>query len=344
MSGVRFFQIHKDGKNINDGASYGHLEQACRVLTEAPNGSEVVEISALGAVIRRYSKQECQRARAGLPLAAAPAKYPGRRNIVVALSVIVPIIAILASFFVPEVRHKLGLEKSPVVTAPSKPEVSSRVGAKAALSESGPAVEPEPKTIQQSKTKVKGDNNVVGNNVSGNGNIVGNQNQVSLSPAPNVQVNNAPNGIAISGGIVNSPTVNNFGPPPLPTPTVTVCETHPTAPAAGQYLTVLTLSTNVPIPRAWYALFFDGPIGDGKAEMDGHAFGFEHTRADKMPDPEKSFLFRVISVDFGTNVWSPGAAIKVTIPSKQRVGLVKVLSGSGENGLDENLMFKCGNA
>ena len=35
-------------------------------------------------------------------------------------------------------------------------------------------------------------------------------------PAPSVQVNTAPYGIAIAGGIVNNPTVNNYGPKKLP--------------------------------------------------------------------------------------------------------------------------------
>jgi hypothetical protein len=33
-----FFQIHKDGKNINDQVTYEKFEQASRALTEAPEG------------------------------------------------------------------------------------------------------------------------------------------------------------------------------------------------------------------------------------------------------------------------------------------------------------------
>jgi hypothetical protein len=52
---------------------------------------------------------------------------------------------------------------------------------------------------------VKGNNNVAGNNVSGDKNVIGNNNQTGPTA-------NAPNGIAIAGGTVTNPTVNNYSP------------------------------------------------------------------------------------------------------------------------------------
>jgi hypothetical protein len=87
--------------------------------------------------------------------------------------------------------------------------------------------------------------------------------------------------------------------------------------------------------QPYYAFFFDKPVLDGSASMDGHGFGYTHSRADKLPNPERSFVFRVISIDFGSNVWTPSGEIKVSIPSEEPIHLVNVLYGSEESPIAE---------
>ena len=107
--------------------------------------------------------------------------------------------------FAPGVWRRLNLEKptpmvpprsAPVATTPQIPSPENSEAPKKAL------------TSQRTKVTVKGDRNTAGNNVAGNRNIVGNDNQTGA-------IANAPNGIAITGGSVTNPTVNNFGPSPL---------------------------------------------------------------------------------------------------------------------------------
>ena len=100
------------------------------------------------------------------------------------------------------------------------------------------------------------------------------------------------------------------------------------------------------ITRPWFFFFFDGPVESGSVSMDGAAYGCNcPMRAEKMPNPERSFGFRTTSINFGTNVWFPkDGAIKATVPSKDPVNLVRVLSGGGDNpdvGLPENLLYTC---
>lgn len=64
---------------------------------------------------------------------------------------------------------------------------------------------PKPKVSQRTTARVKGNGNVAGNNVSGDKNVIGNNNQTGPTA-------NAPNGIAIAGGTVTNPTVNNYAP------------------------------------------------------------------------------------------------------------------------------------
>jgi len=150
-----------------------------------------------------------------------------------------------------------------------------------------------------------------------------------------------PNGICIGGDNKGDARVYNFGPPPPPIPTVTICVTHPTGPEGTERKTVLKFETDVEIMEAWYALFFDGPVGEGTVEMPTGSFGYTHGRADKMPNPENSFVFRSTSINFGVARWLPNNPLKVTIPSKDPVNLVKVLSGSAENGRDEIFVYRC---
>jgi hypothetical protein len=155
-------------------------------------------------------------------------------------------------------------------------------------------------------------------------------------------VNIAPNGIAVSGGIVNNPTVNNYGPPPPPIPSITICISDLPRSPDGVYTKQFLLNTSSPVMEAWIALFFDGAVLDGSATSDPGSFGYSHGRADKLPDPENSFWLKVTSVDFGLPRWLPGRTIKVLIPSKEPVNMRKILTGSGNDGFDAPLLFPCG--
>jgi hypothetical protein len=242
------------------------------------------------------------------------------------LTAVAVVVAVLTLFASREARQWLHLEKKeaskveiqaapqnvlPNPVEPTRPESS--------LLPNGAA-----RPTQKMTANVKGNSNVAGNS-----NITANSNQTAQSAV-------APNGIAITGGTVTNPTVNNFGPPPLPTPTVTICLTHPTP-----QQTVLMFKTDVEIMEAWYALFFDGPVGDGSVEMTSASFGYTHQRADKLVHPENSFVFKNTSINFGPPRWLPNTLIRVTVPSKDPVNLVKLLSGSGENGRDEKFIFQC---
>jgi hypothetical protein len=159
----------------------------------------------------------------------------------------------------------------------------------------------------------------------------------------------AMNGIAIAGpATVNNPTVNNFGPPPLPTPTVKVCVTPSKQKSSELFETKITLKSDVQITRPWFFFFFDGPVENGTAQMERGVFGCNcPMRAEKLPNPERSFGFRTTSINMGSNIWYPNnEPISVTVPSKTSVNLMRVLAGGGDNddvSLPENLVFTCDN-
>lgn len=121
---------------------------------------------------------------------------------------VIAIITIVATFFVPDVRRLLHLEK-PAQTA----QLPASEGPPPTPTVAVPKLE-SPQigngTAQTTKgTRAHGKNNVAGNNISGNNNATGNNN----STAP---IAIAPNGIAITGGTVSNPTVNNYNPTPAP--------------------------------------------------------------------------------------------------------------------------------
>jgi hypothetical protein len=59
-------------------------------------------------------------------------------------------------------------------------------------------------------------------------------------------------------GGITAGTVN-LGPPPLPTPTIKVCLTHPPTPEGQLHSTVITLTTDVQITRPWFFSFLTCP-------------------------------------------------------------------------------------
>jgi hypothetical protein len=250
-------------------------------------------------------------------------------------SLLVGIVAVVIALLIPEVRVWLRLQK-PV--APPSAVSTSKPPHPLVIPSTQPTAEPPPppKVNQHSKSNVKGYSNVVGNNVTGSGNVTGNNNQITV-PAPVIV---EPGSIGITGGTVTNPTVNNFGPPPLPTPTVTIC-VPPSVADGEKYTTILRLRTSGKIVQPYYAFIFDSPVLNGSAVMDRHAFGVQQGRADKQPNPDRSYVFRVTSIDFGTTVWAPNEEIKVTIPSEHPIKLVNLLYGSEESPLMEYIVYKC---
>jgi hypothetical protein len=119
--------------------------------------------------------------------------------------------AIAAVLVVPEFRQFFHLDHSQTAQAEAKPPQS-------VAPSTSPVQNTEPskpntsnpkktkKPTQKTTTHVTGNDNVAGNNTSGDNNVTGNNNQTGATA-------NAPNGIAITGGTVNNPTVNNFTPP-----------------------------------------------------------------------------------------------------------------------------------
>ena len=105
-------------------------------------------------------------------------------------------------------------------------------------------------------------------------------------------------------------THHDYGPPPLPTPTVTIHVSDSTT-SEGQHTMQLVMATSGEIMEPWYAFFFSGPVLEGSATSDPGVFGYTHSRAGKLPEPEKSFVFRVRSIDWGVARWLPGREIKL---------------------------------
>jgi hypothetical protein len=129
MSGARFFQVHKDGKNIKEQATYGTLLQARNELAEAPIGAEVVEVDIFDKVIARYSPHEPHEAKSGpgdRPKSAKTSKKWSRSERLTLWTVILALGAIAASFFVPEVRRKIGLEKTDSTRSQVQSETAQR--------------------------------------------------------------------------------------------------------------------------------------------------------------------------------------------------------------------------
>ena len=117
---------------------------------------------------------------------------------------VVAILTLAGMFFVPEVRRALGRGKR------------ARASSAASYSE-GPKQAPtlpaaKTTVAQKSKTSSLPKSGLASRRNKAADTGTNHDGRASSSPAPRIQVNNAPNGIAISGGIVSNPTVNNFVP------------------------------------------------------------------------------------------------------------------------------------
>jgi hypothetical protein len=138
-------------------------------------------------------------------------KHSWTRDHKLALGILIltGVAAVAAVFVVPEFRRFFHLDAPQPTSVETKPTQGVMQSPAPTQTESlKPAEPPTPKNPEPSQktvTRVKGNGNVAGNNLSGNNNVVGNNNQTGPTA-------NAPNGIAISGGTVIQPTVNNFTP------------------------------------------------------------------------------------------------------------------------------------
>jgi hypothetical protein len=56
------FQIHKNGAAV-DGVSYPTLVEASVALEKAAQGGEVTAVDGLDQIVRRYTADECRKAR-----------------------------------------------------------------------------------------------------------------------------------------------------------------------------------------------------------------------------------------------------------------------------------------
>jgi hypothetical protein len=120
---------------------------------------------------------------------------------------------IAAIFVVPEFRQFLHLDRPQTARAEAKPTQNANPQSTPPVQSTEPSnAEPRKpdtskpkKPTQKTKTHVTGNDNIAGNNISGDNNVLGNNNQTGPTA-------NAPNGIAIAGGTVTNPMVNNFVP------------------------------------------------------------------------------------------------------------------------------------
>jgi hypothetical protein len=213
----------------------------------------------------------------------------------------------LSSFFIPEVRVWLHLEK-PVA---SPPAVSKSGQASPAIQSSQPTVEPKPtptpRVVRHSEVHVKGSGNVAGNSIAGNGNIVGNNNQVT-APAPAAV---APNGIAIAGGTVTNPTVNNFGPPPLK---LTWSVVPGEATAKFPYRQNVTVKTNVDFHPVSVAVICDGEINQIQAYG---AMFFPHFGITKESN-------KIGYIYYENPPLAPGVSLEISVDSMKPFSVVDV--------------------
>jgi len=156
--------------------------------------------------------------------------------------------------------------------------------------------------------------NVFGNTVRGNNNTV-------------TGAINCPGGICAGRDI-------NFVPPPPPPPTIKVCVSDSTL-EDSIYSTVITFATNVQVFQPGFLMSFDKPVGYGDVSIGFHPLGMNAgIRLPKIPHPENSIGFRIISIDMSRSIWEPeDGLITAKVTSQSPVKLLKVEGGRGEGNI-----------
>jgi hypothetical protein len=144
-----------------------------------------------------------------------------------------------------------------------------------------------------------------------------------------VQINSAPNGIAIGGGNVANPTVNNFGPPSAHlSHTEDVISLIPTS-EKGLKLMRVHITTDRPIPGAIVGMVFSGPIepvtlGQYEPMLKGSDFfqaSWGSLQNNNVPIPNSLFVAIKVPAMF-----LPGEELIVTIKSKTDVSVLEINS------------------
>jgi hypothetical protein len=144
--------------------------------------------------------------------------------------------------------------------------------------------------------------------------------RVESAPSPASPVANAPNGIAISGGTVTNPTVNNFGPPVLPPAAIHICASKSTPDNTGAIYQVFTLTTDSRVEAPRYEFWFDDVLPKGtSASSPDMAMNVRETQSDSR------YAFQIFQT------WYPGQRINVVLMSSIPIRLTKELGEHRES-------------
>jgi cytoskeletal protein RodZ len=170
--------------------------------------------------------------------------------------------AVAAWLVVPEFRLFFHLDRPQTTQAETKPTQSvvppTPVQAEPAKPEPSKPETSKPKKArpsQKTTAHVSGNDNVAGNNVAGDHNVTGNNNRTE-------PIAIAPNGIAIAGGTVTNPTVNNYAPTP---PHVTWKMT------TNEKGTVVTINSDKMFSNALFTVTCDSPCKYASMSMGVYA-------------------------------------------------------------------------
>jgi hypothetical protein len=203
------------------------------IVLYGPNGEVVIEIRKSTSGRRR--------------------RRPWTRNdILVVVGIVVAVAVGISAIYIPEIRRSIGRESTPKTTRaePSTPVQNTEP------SNSEPPKQDAPKRkidkrAQKATTRFTGNGNIAGNNISGDNTMTGNNNQIGPTA-------NAPYGIAIAGGTVTNPTVNNYGSPAVQL-TWSVADAPAEAPA-GKFAKAVQVKSNTSYSPIFIAIVCDSEI------------------------------------------------------------------------------------
>jgi hypothetical protein len=144
---------------------------------------------------------------------------------------------------------------------------------------------------------------------------------------PPVQINSAPNGIAIGGGNVANPTVNNFGPPPAHLNYTEEVISPVQANGEGFKVMKIHVTTDRSIPGAIIGIRFSGPIetmmpGQDEPQLKGSGasqMNWGGLQNNNIPIPNS--LAVAINIPA---VFLPSEELIVTVKSKTDVSVLEV--------------------
>jgi hypothetical protein len=228
-----------------------------------------------------------------------------------------------SAFVVPEVRQFLHLEKRPEARAIEAPSFSAPSKTTYTATTEPPGRQPTTSekipVTQKARSHTKGKDNITGSNASGDRNVVGDNHQTGVAIAPN--------GIAISGGNVTNPTVNNFAPPPQEPAVVTICvgdsgNVKGDMAHDGEFRLVLTLTTNSPVENPTLGLQFSGPILTGGSSASSPDMAVNIKEGVTTPMSYAFVLYQT---------WYPGQRVNVEIHSHESISLVNAVGKHSES-------------